>query len=188
MKLLQELRQLLHLTHAWGIARRYFVVNGFDGALTMLGVVLGFYFSGQDGSAPLALSACLGAAIALGVSGVSSAYVSETAERTNELQALESAMITDLSGSRLEQGARLAPLVIALVNGLAPLCIALLIMTPLWWLESLEGAILMAFGVIFLLGVFLGGIRGESLLKAGLRTLLIGLSTCAVIFLVSGSG
>jgi hypothetical protein len=69
---LRELGFLLRISHSRGIMRRYFVVNGFDGALTMLGVILGFVTTDR---VPLSvvIGACMGAAIALGVSGVSSA-------------------------------------------------------------------------------------------------------------------
>ena len=80
MNLVERGRFLLHITGTHGIVRRYFVVNGFDGALTMLGLIMGFLVSGPA-SLGVIISACLGAAIALGVSGVSSAYVSEVAER-----------------------------------------------------------------------------------------------------------
>jgi hypothetical protein len=86
------LRFLFRLTHAHKIARRYFVTNGFDGALTMLGLTIGFYSSG---GVPLrvAINACLGAAVALAASGLASAYVSEAAEREKELKELERALV-----------------------------------------------------------------------------------------------
>jgi hypothetical protein len=37
--MLERLRLLVQLTRAHRIARRYFVTNGFDGALTMLGLI-----------------------------------------------------------------------------------------------------------------------------------------------------
>jgi hypothetical protein len=40
-----DIKGLVELTHSQGIMRRYFIVNGFDGALTMLGLILGFLFS-----------------------------------------------------------------------------------------------------------------------------------------------
>ena len=46
MNILKELGFLVRLSHARHIARRYFVVNGFDGALAMLGLNMGFYVSG----------------------------------------------------------------------------------------------------------------------------------------------
>ena len=80
MTLLGELRDLTRIAQAHHIARRYVVTNGFDGALTMLGLTMGLYLSGER-SVGVALSGCLGAAVALTMSGLSSAYVSETAER-----------------------------------------------------------------------------------------------------------
>jgi predicted membrane protein (TIGR00267 family) len=89
---------VLKLTRWRGIARRYFVVNGFDGALTMLGLIVGFHVSGEVELA-VVINACLGAAVALGVSGVSSAYISEVAEKRRELRELERAMAVELESS-----------------------------------------------------------------------------------------
>ncbi len=47
----------------------------------------------------IAISACLGAAIALGVSGLTSAYISESAERKKALAELEKSMVADLGES-----------------------------------------------------------------------------------------
>ena len=80
MNLLSQARFLLEISRTHGIMRRYFVVNGFDGALTMLGLITGFLVSAPVELA-VVIGSCLGAAIALGVSGVSSAYISEAAER-----------------------------------------------------------------------------------------------------------
>jgi len=95
---IDELRFLLKISRSQGIVRRYFVVNGFDGALTVLGMILGFWHGGPV-APDVVLGACLGAAVALGVSGVSSAYISEAAEQTQQLQRLRDAMITDLEAS-----------------------------------------------------------------------------------------
>jgi len=129
MTALEEILFLLRISRSRGIVRRYFVTNGFDGALAMLGLIMGFYVSG---GVPLgvAISVCLSTAIALAVSGLSSAYISEMAERRRELHQLERAMVADLGGSAYGRATRLVPLIIALVNGLAPLCIALVIVAP----------------------------------------------------------
>jgi hypothetical protein len=42
---LDQIRTLLEISQSREIMRRYFVVNGFDGALTMLGLMMGFYVS-----------------------------------------------------------------------------------------------------------------------------------------------
>ena len=64
MNWLKEVGFLLRISRSEEIARRYFVVNGFDGALTMLGIIIGFYVSEPAGLGTI-ISACLGAAIAL---------------------------------------------------------------------------------------------------------------------------
>jgi predicted membrane protein (TIGR00267 family) len=189
--MLERIHFLIRLGHAHKIARRYFVTNGFDGALTLLGLVMGFYSSGSV-ALPVVINACLGAAIALTVSGLSSAYVSEAAEREQELLELERALVRDLADTDHGHAARVLPLLIAAVNGLAPLLIALIIISPLWLAQTglalplppLETSIALAFAVLFLLGAFLGTISGRFWLWSGVRTLFIALLTAAAILLV----
>lgn len=189
-----RLRLLLRVTRTHGIARRYFIVNGFDGALTMLGIIVGFTMSDAE-DLPVVISACLGAAIALAVSGVSSAWVSETAERRRELAELESAMVADLEQSLHGEAVRRVPLLIGLVNGAAPLLISVLILLPLWLasagitlpLPPLYAAMTVAMASIFMLGVLLGRIGGTSWLRSGIRTLSIALLTAALIFIFAGA-
>ena len=165
------------------------MTNGFDGALTMLGLITGFRLSG-DISLQAAFWACLGTAVALATSGISSAYISEAAERRKTLKDLESAMAGhELTDSAHGQAARLASVTVALVNGCAPLALALLIAMPLWlgWhgvalpLEPFDAAIAIAFGEIFLLGAFLGQLSGAAWYWMGLRTLAIAAVTAGLI-------
>jgi len=186
-------RLFLHARQARSIARRYFVTNGFDGALTMLGLMAGFSAS-DDVAVPVALTACLGAAIALCMSGLSSAYLSETAERKRELKKLEAALLADLSESDHARAISVVPIMVALVNGLSPLIISVIIITPLWL--ATQGAQLpfspfllatiIALFLIFLLGVMLGRLSQEFWLLTGLRTLTIGGITVGIIYLFSG--
>lgn len=191
MTLFRQVRFLLHITRSSDIARRYFVVNGFDGALTMLGLIMGFYVTGGV-ALSIVITACMGAAIALGMSGLSSAYLSEAAERKKELGELESAMVADLNETAHGRAARLVPFVIALVNGLAPFVFSLLIISPLWlaqfglWLplDPLETAVCLAFVVIFLLGIFLGKVSGTFWLLSGIQTSMIALGTVLLILML----
>lgn len=193
MSLLNQARFLLDITRTRDIVRRYFVVNGFDGALTMLGLIIGFLVS-TPANLSVIINVCLGAAIALGMSGLSSAYISESAERKRALGKLERAMISDLQESAHGDATRWVPLLIALVNGLAPLIISLLILLPLWLalagvalpVPPLYAAIFVALLLIFLLGVFLGRIAGISWLRSGIQTLLVALVTAALIYLFAG--
>jgi predicted membrane protein (TIGR00267 family) len=185
---MRQLLLFLRVTRSTGIVRRYFVVNGFDGALSTLGLVMGFYV-GNFSDAAVMFSACFGAAVALGVSGASSAYISESAEMKKSLAELQTSMVTDLSGSPHVRAARVVPFIIALVNGLSPFCIALIIVSPLWlppaWLppslDLLEGCIALAFAVMFLLGMFLGRVSGNLWLWSGIKATLIAGATAGLI-------
>lgn len=193
MILFDQAKLLLNISSTHGIVRRYFVVNGFDGALTMLGLIIGFLVS-APASLTVIINACLGAAIALGMSGLSSAYVSEVAERKRELGKLEGAMIADLRQSAHGEAARWVPLLVALVNGAAPLFISLLILIPLWLSQAglplpvspLYIAIAIALMLIFLLGVMLGRVAGISWMRSGIQTLLVAVLTAALIYLFAG--
>lgn len=182
-------RLLIHVKKSWIIARRYLVTNGFDGALTMLGLMAGFYISGGV-TLPTAISVCLGAAVALFMSGLSSAYLSEAAERKEELRELEQALLTDLQDSDYGQASQYVPVLVALVNGFSPLLISLLIISPLWLsqygilppsLSPFILAISVALGAIFLLGVFLSSVSRTFWLWSGLRTLMIAVITLVII-------
>ena len=180
-----------HFVQAQGIARRYAIVNGFDGALTMLGLLSGFLL-GEEVTSRTVIGACVGAAVALGVSGVTSAYLSEAAERRRSLAELEAAMVTDLSDSDPGRAARLLPWVVALVNGGSPLLLSCIIISPLWLAEAgialpfdaLPVAIGVALACIFTLGLFLGQIAGTSWLLNGVKALLIALFTMLIIHLL----
>jgi len=99
-------------------------------------------------------------------------------------------MITDLSESSHGRAAQWVPLVVALVNGGAPLFFSLLIIAPLWLAERgvslpaqpLYLSVAVAASLIFVLGVLLGRIASISWLKSGLRTLVIAAATVTLIY------
>jgi len=86
------------------------------------------------------------------------------------------------------------PMLVALVNGSAPLLISLLILSPLWLAQAglelpgspLHLAVAMAVVLIFLLGVFLGRIARMSWWLSGIKTLLVALVTAGLILLIAG--
>jgi predicted membrane protein (TIGR00267 family) len=187
---LKQIKTLLEVSHSKEIMRRYFIVNGFDGALTMLGLVMGFYVS-EHVDLSVVITTCVAAALALSMSRISSAYISEAAERRRTLAQLEKAMASSLNKSHHARAAIWIPWLVALVNGTAPLLIALIIIVPLWLahfgidlvLGPLPTAMAMALGVIFLLGVFLGHVGGTFWLWSGLQSLAVALVTVGLIYL-----
>jgi predicted membrane protein (TIGR00267 family) len=137
----------------------------------------------------VAISACLGAAIALFISGLTSAYLSEKAERKKELLELEQALVHKLEESDYGLASRYLPILVALVNGLSPLLLSLLILLPLFVANNgynlpfspFINAIAVALVCIFFLGAFLGKISESFWLWSGLRTLIIAVVTVAII-------
>ncbi len=172
-----------------GIARRYMIVNGFDGALTVLALCVGFLINRQT-DLDLVLSAGISASVALAVSGVNSAWLSESAERKRQLMELESAMLRDLKGSRHERIRVWLVLSIALSNGITPLLLGLLILMPIglqrWGLihfdEPMRASVLIGLSLLFFLGALTGRISGEQWLLSGLRALLVAGITAILIF------
>jgi len=191
MNRIGEIKELLALSHAEAIARRYFITNGFDGALAMLGLCIGINTSGEI-EPVIAAKACIGTGLALGVSGLTSAYISEAAERQKTLRDIEQAMLTTLDNTKQAYVAKLVPYSIALVNGLAPLVIAVLVTIPLWlsaydiWLplHPLWFAVSVALTIVFFLGVFLARLSSTFWLWGGVKALGAALLTLFLVMLL----
>jgi len=187
-----RLRYLVKLSHAHRIARRYFVTNGFDGVLTMLGLLMGFRVSGLA-SLDVMIGACVGGVVALLMSGLTSAYISESAEKARELHELEKSMVTSLEDSAHADAARLMPWLVALVNGLSPLLLALLILVPLFLAQRrvplgvapVDAALAIALILVFLLGAFLGHLSRRFWLWTAVRALLIAVVTSLIVLFVN---
>lgn len=189
---LRPLRKLIQLTHSETIARRYFVTNGFDGALAMLGLMMGFR-AAERSSPEVALTACFGTSVALGVSGFVSTYASESAELRRELHELSTAMLDEMRGSAHRQAAKLVPAFVAGVSGLSPFIVAQVIMLPLWLqrvgvampLQPFDASVGLALVVIFLFGALLGQVGRGGRVLAGVRLLIVGVVTAFVIGLIA---
>ena len=169
------------------ISRRYFVMNAFDGALTILGVVIGAYVAGILEPMPI-ISAAIAGSIAMGVSGVSGAYMTEKAERTKKLKDLEKAMLSDLKNGLHHKSYRFATIFAALVDGFSPAIAAMFVVSPFFLVNlaiiSVETAFLACIfltpAVLSSLGVYLAKISDESMIKYGAQMLLVG---CITAFL-----
>lgn len=182
-------RRYLKASGALEIARRIFVMNAFDGVLTIMGVVLGAYLSGVQDSG-FVITAGVGGSIAMGISGMSGAYMAERAERMRDIRKLESAMLRDLDGTHVVRAFRTASIAVALVDGLSPAIAALLLISPFLMVPmismSTAAVLSLALGlvVLFLLGLFLARISEEVALISGLKMLLVGVLTIIIVGLV----
>lgn len=149
---IRDIKKILELTEGENILRRYFVLNGFDGALTALGVILGSLIARGDPSA--VLFGGVGAAIALGVSGFWIAYLTERAERIRDIKDLEKDMIITLENTRFAKANVSTALIVSLVNGLSPFTFAILSILP--FIFVLSNVITMAVGYMFSIGIIIG--------------------------------
>ena len=97
--MLKKLKLYNQITHFSLIARRYFINNFYDGMLTILGILLGFFiflFSNPEESsidAVFIVLPCLGTSISMLISGISGSYLSERAEQKKEKIELDKAMV-----------------------------------------------------------------------------------------------
>lgn len=177
------------------IGRRYFVVNSFDGVLTVLGIVMGSLISGVQNPLIL-LNAGIGASLALGISGFSSAYFSEKAERKKDLEELEGKMLKEMKGSLRERKLKKIPLKISIVNGLSPFLTGLICILPFAFSSfgtvSVDLAYLssigIALGALLFLGYFLGRVSRKNKILSALKMLGVGIITVVILYFLGLGG
>ncbi len=174
------------------IASRYFVMNAFDGSMSMLGIIVGATGAGKDINPRIIISAGLGAALAWAISGAVGAFMAERAERMRRLRELEESMFTDLNSSHLYRDSVRAILFLAIVDAVAPGLMSIFILIPfyltLWNIISLSNAltssIVIALMSLFGLGILLGKISKENIMFHGMITVIAGIITYIFVSLI----
>lgn len=189
--LFKRIRMYLRITGMGPIARRYFVKNGFDGSMTMLGIVVGSWVVGVE-RPEIIVTAGLGACLAMGISGLFGAYMTERAERKRDLRILEDAMKTDLKESVLNDASSFVSFYAAIVDGgspaltaivsLLPFAFALRNLIPIW--DAYIFSFILTLITLFVLGMYLGRVAKENAVLYGVQTLAAGLITVAIAFLL----
>jgi len=172
------------------IARRYLIKNGFDGSMTVLGIIVGSWIVGVA-SAGIIVTAGLGACLAMGVSGLFGAYMTERAERKNRLKTLEAAMLTDLSNSVQNDAANFASVYAAVIDGTSPVLTGIISLIPFILTgiglvaisEAYIASLTLTLATLFSLGLYLGKIAKENVLLYGFLTVASGLLIVGIIFL-----
>ncbi len=187
---LEEIQNYNQIVGIAKIARRYFAMNAFDGVLTTIGVLAGNYLAGvRDLSIPIRIG--IATSIAMGISGLWGAYLTESAERQRELSELEKILLIDQSETSIGRASRFAVIVVSVVDGLAPALAAFIVLTPLFLASWINNPILsygLAGGIalicLFGLGLFLGKVSDKSLIGYGFKTLSAGIVAIAINFLL----
>ena len=183
-KTINKWKQYHKISDLGVITRRYFVMNAFDGALTMLGVVIGAYIA-KINEPRLIISAGVAGSIAMGASGISGAYMTEKAERTKKLK--------DLQNGLHRKSYRFAAAFAAIVDGVSPALAAMIVISPFFIVNfgiisneiAFYSSIIITLTVLALLGTYLAKISDESMIKYGLQMLIVGLVTAFVCILTS---
>ena len=189
----ETFEEYMELTGLAGIIRRYFVMNAFDGILTMLGFVLGSYFAGVK-EAGVVIGAGVSATIAMGLSGFVGALITEKAEQERKVRELEKAMLAKLDNSVIKDAALMATVLAGVVDGSAPAIGALLVAIPFlfseWGYFDFTTAVIyssaMAFVTLFTLGLYLGRISKGNMIKYGIMMLGIGALLATILSLMGG--
>jgi predicted membrane protein (TIGR00267 family) len=138
------------------------------------------------------VTAGLGACLAMGISGVAGAYMTERAERKRDLKNLENAMMTKLNDSVITDATAFVSFYAALVDGGSPILTALVSLSPFFLLLhgyiAVQSAYMSSLAVtlvtLFMLGIYLGRIAKENALLYGIQTLIAGIATVAIALLL----
>ena len=187
---LSYLRDYDKLANISEIARRYFAMNAFDGVLTIIGVLMGNYMAGVENAA-IVVSTGLATCIAMGVSGLWGAYLTEAAERQRDLKELSRYTLSDLSGTRIGKASRVAVVTVAVVDGLSPFMAAMIVLIPFFLagnFETIAWAYYTSLGLalltLFSLGLFLGRVSRGNMVIYGFKTILAGVVSIVISFLL----
>jgi predicted membrane protein (TIGR00267 family) len=186
----REYDQLVNISE---IARRYFAMNAFDGVLTIIGVLVGNLTAGVK-DPHIVLSTGLATSIAMGISGLWGAYLTESAERQRDLDELSRYTLTDLNDTRIGRAGRAAAFTVAVVDGLSPALAALIVLIPFvaaglfpditWaYISSLTLALLS----LFTLGLFLGRVSRGNVVVFGIKTVLAGVVSIVISYALTGA-
>ncbi|MFX1572936.1 MAG: VIT1/CCC1 transporter family protein [Promethearchaeota archaeon] len=105
----KRIRIYAKITNLWAIARRYFVNNFYDGMLTVLGILLGFFVLVLKGGqatieSHIVILTGLGSSISMLISGITGSYLSEKAEQKKIKEELNKAMVINEEDELLKKG------------------------------------------------------------------------------------
>jgi|YelNatPaOPRAMG01_1025707.scaffolds.fasta_scaffold138693_1 predicted membrane protein (TIGR00267 family) len=191
MKFIEVLNKYMEVSEVGEIARRLFIMNGLDGIMTILSILIGSYIGKV--STETILRMVFGASVAMSISGAYGAFVSERSERKRHVKELEKALFSDLGGTIVERANRTAVMIVMIVDAMSPLIFSFITISPLILSKlnflSLQAAFNMSFIIggisLFVLGLLLGKIAHEHILVHGLFMVVSGLFVAVVMFLLA---
>jgi len=174
------------------ILRRYFVMNAFDGALTMLGIVLGAVVAGATNE-KIIIGAGVSASFAMGISGFVGAFMTERAERERLIKELERALLTDLDDTMLGRASLTMTIIAAIIDGASPALASLTASIPFFLVSAgllnFFQAVYISLTIIMLmlltLGMILGKISRAGVIRYGLVMVASGVLVALLSLIIS---
>jgi predicted membrane protein (TIGR00267 family) len=184
-KLLKDYNRIAKISE---MARRYFVMNSFDGILTIIGILLGSFIA-HINDARIIIVTGISASLAMAVSGIWGSYLTETAERQKKLKDLSKHLMSNIENTLVGKAQKAASIIVAAVDGLAPLVSSIIVISPFFFsgLIGINAAyllsIIIALSSLVVLGAFLGHISQESKWMYGVKMFIAGIVSIVLIFL-----
>jgi len=191
-KKIKKLREYGELTDLGSLSRRYFVIGTFDGALTILALVIGAYAGSVahvqepeliEKLGQVIFTTGLALGIGLGISSFFGAYESERIERRIERKKLEKQMLTKMKGTIYDDAAKFAILWSSFVHGISPMIASWIPIIPFLIMDvhrASIASIAISLFILFATGMYLGRVAKRSMMMSGLRFLLIGIVTAII--------
>lgn len=173
------------------IGRRYFVMNSFDGILTIIGILAGSYFAGII-EPRIIITTSIAAAVAMSVSGFWGTYLAEEAERKKALRDLEKVTLSKLKDTKIHRAGQVATYIVSFIDGISPFVASIIVILPFMFgglfLLTINMMYTIAIGVAFILlvilGAFLGKISKESMLINAFKMVIAGVVSIGIILLL----
>jgi len=189
--LLKKYVEYIRISEANKIARRYFIMNSFDGSVTILGVLLGVIFGGITEPTQI-VGIGIATGVALMVSGFSGTIIAEEAERNKDIKELEESMLMDLKDTVYTKAARFSIIYIGFINAIAPFLSIMISLIPLILAIAglvsvdlaLPATIVVAISYMGILGILISKITGRNKIREALKLMAIGIATTIIVSIV----
>jgi len=184
------------MTELGSLTRRYIVIGAFDGALTIVAIVLAalasallFHVHITVSEVSILVRAGLSAGVGLAISSGWGAYEAERVERKREIQHLEIQMQRSMDGCMVDSAVRFATAWASFIHGFAPLPAAILPLIPLILLPAdFITASIISVGItmffLFFLGIWMARIAKTNMFAGGFRIVFAGLITALICVLI----
>lgn len=196
LTLQERLKIYWRITELGSLTRRYIVIGAFDGALTIVAIILAALAAAvllgalmTSDQVTLLVRASLSAGVGLAISSGWGAYEAERVERKKEIQHLEQHMQRPMDGCMVESAVKFATGWASFIHGISPLPAAILPLIPLVlfpsnFVTAATISIIVTMIFLFILGVWMGRIAKTNMRFGGLRMVIIGLITAAICVLI----